>query len=116
MFRVILLDDPIEMNVDEVLARRRSPVAQQPGLDVLELERFGQEGVVVEIDLADRQVVGRPPVGIHLAEQLAIECCVQVGLPQTDWRRGQSMVQRGRGSGQAGGRRRGRSSIPRRCG
>ena len=65
---VMLLDDPVQVDVDEVLARRRPPVPQQPRLDVLELQRLAQQGVVVEIDLADRQVIGGAPVGVHLAE------------------------------------------------
>ena len=73
MFRVILLDDAIQMNVDEILAGRRSPVAQEPGLDVLELQGFVQQRVVEQIDLADRQVIGGPPVGVHLAEELWIK-------------------------------------------
>ena len=32
--QVVLLDDPIQMNVDEIQSRRRAPVAKQPRLDV----------------------------------------------------------------------------------
>ena len=66
--KVILVDDPVQMHVDEVLARRRSPVPQQQGFHVRQLERLSKQGVVVEIDLADGQVIGGPPVGIDLAE------------------------------------------------
>ena len=38
------------------------------GLMCPPLERLLQQRVVVEIDLADRQVIGRPPVGVHLAQ------------------------------------------------
>jgi len=61
---VVLLDRPVQVNVDEVQAWRRSPVAEKPRLDVILCERLLEQRVVVEIDLADRQVVGRPPVGI----------------------------------------------------
>ena len=37
---VILLDEPVQVDVEEVQARRRPPVAQQPRLDVLLAERF----------------------------------------------------------------------------
>jgi hypothetical protein len=66
--QVVALDDPIEMNAEHVQPRRCAPVAEQPRLDVLPLERLLHEGIVEEVDLADRQVVGGPPVGIHLAQ------------------------------------------------
>ena len=47
---------------------RRAPVAEQPRLDVLRLERLAQQRVVEQVDLADRQVVGRAPVGVDPAE------------------------------------------------
>ena len=71
--QVIFLDDPIQMDVDEVLPRSGPPVAQQPRLDVLELQRLAQERVVIKVDLADRQVIGGPPVGVHLAEEVRCE-------------------------------------------
>ena len=71
--QVVLLDDPVEMDVDEVLAGRRAPVAQQHVLHVRERQRPLQQRIVVEINLADRQIVGGPPVGIDLAEQFRRE-------------------------------------------
>ena len=38
--QVIALDDAIEMHAEHVQARRRAPVAEQPRLDVLALERL----------------------------------------------------------------------------
>ena len=40
--QVVALDDPIEMHAEHVQARRRAPVAEQPRLDVLALERLSQ--------------------------------------------------------------------------
>ena len=71
--QVIALDDPIQMHAQHVEPRRRPPVAQQPRLDVLALQRFSQERVVEQIDLPDRQVVGGPPIGVHLAQLLGGE-------------------------------------------
>src|SRR5207248_4752878 len=64
-----LLDDPVEVDVDEIQSRRRAPVAQQPGLDVLALQRLLQQGIVVKINLADGQVVCRAPVSVHFPER-----------------------------------------------
>ena len=57
-------DDPVEVGVDEVETGCRPPVTEQPGLDVLGRQRLAQQRVVQQVDLPDRQVVGRPPVGV----------------------------------------------------
>ena len=66
--QVIFFDDPIEMHAEHVEAGRRAPMAEQPRLDVLPLERFFEQRVIEQVDLSDRQIVQSPPVGIHLAE------------------------------------------------
>lgn len=53
-------DNPIEVGVDEVEAGGRTPVAQEPGFDVLGAEFLLEQRVVEEVDLAHRQVIGRP--------------------------------------------------------
>jgi hypothetical protein len=53
--QVVVLDDPVEVDVDEVQAGGRAPVAQQAGLDVPKLLRLAQQRVVVEVNLAARQ-------------------------------------------------------------
>src|SRR5262245_36395804 len=60
--QIMLFDNSVKMDVDEILAGGSPPVAKQAGLDVCKLQRLAQEGVVEEVDLADRQVVGGPPV------------------------------------------------------
>ena len=62
---VVLLDQPVQVDVDEVQTWRRSPMAEQPRLDVLLCQGLLEQRVVVEIDLTDRQVVGGPPIRIH---------------------------------------------------
>ena len=47
---------------------RGAPVAEQPRLDVLRPERLAQQRVVLQIDLADGQVVRGPPVGVEEVE------------------------------------------------
>src|SRR5262249_35529636 len=61
------------MSVYEVQAWCCSPVTQESGLDVLLAQRLLQERIVVEIDLADRQVVCGPPVRIELVQLIATE-------------------------------------------
>ena len=62
---VVALDDPVKVDVEHIQARRRAPVAEQPWFDVLALQRLFQQRVFEQVDLADGQIVGRSPVGIH---------------------------------------------------
>ena len=64
-----MFDDAVEMDIDEVLAGRGAPVAEEHVLDVLGLEGLAEEGVVVEIDLADGEVIGGSPVGVDFLEE-----------------------------------------------
>ncbi len=68
--RIMLFDKAVQMNVDEVLPRRRSPVPEQPWLDLFRFERLSQQRVFKEVDLADAQIIRRAPVAVHLVEQL----------------------------------------------
>ena len=58
-------DHSVQVRVDEVQARRRAPMAEQPGLDVLEGQRLGEQRIVEQIDLPDAKVVRRTPPGMH---------------------------------------------------
>ena len=50
---------------------RRAPVPEQPRLDVLGPQRFAQQRVVEQIDLADREVVRGAPVGVDAVEEIS---------------------------------------------
>src|SRR6266568_5474021 len=56
--------DPVQVHIDEVQPRRGSPMSEQTRLDVLKPQRLPQQRVVVQVDLADRQVVCSAPPGI----------------------------------------------------
>src|SRR5690606_31983860 len=47
------LDNAVEVDIDEVQARRGAPVAQQPGLDVLQGQRLPQQWIIEQVDLTD---------------------------------------------------------------
>ena len=68
--RRVRLDQPVQMDVDEVLARRGAPVAEEPRFDLRCEERCAQQRVFEKIDLADAQIVGGVPVSDHLVEQV----------------------------------------------
>ena len=57
-------DDAVHVRVDEVEARSRPPVAEEARLDVLGAQRLAQQGIVEQVDLTDREVVRRSPVGV----------------------------------------------------
>ena len=65
-----VLDAPAQVGVEEVEAGTRPPVAEQAGLDVLGDERPAEQRVVHQVDLACRQVVGRPEVGVELGRSV----------------------------------------------
>ncbi len=61
----LTFDHAIQMEIDKVESGRGPPVTQQSRLDVLSFEGLFQEGIVHQIDLADREVVCRSPVSIQ---------------------------------------------------
>ena len=60
---VALLDQTVELEIDEAQRRGRSPVTEQPWLDVLRTERLAQQRIRLKVDLRDGEVVGRSPGG-----------------------------------------------------
>eukprot|EP01013_Petalomonas_cantuscygni_P028399 TRINITY_DN5224_c0_g1_i2.p1 TRINITY_DN5224_c0_g1~~TRINITY_DN5224_c0_g1_i2.p1 ORF type:complete len:108 (+),score=6.88 TRINITY_DN5224_c0_g1_i2:2-325(+) len=77
----MLLDDAVEMDIEKVEARRRAPMAKQARLDMFGFKRRFQQGIVHQIDLADRQVVGRLPISVHQIEFALLE-----NIPRGVWR------------------------------
>ena len=77
--QVPVADDAVHVGVDEVEAGRRAPVAQQARLDVLGPQRFAQQRVGQQVDLADREVVGGPPVRVETIRLVGREGRVRRG-------------------------------------
>src|SRR5690349_2461565 len=44
--QIMFFDEPIQMHIDEVQARRRTPVTEQSGLDVFERQRLAQQRIL----------------------------------------------------------------------
>ncbi|MNT21021.1 hypothetical protein D3C72_1563440 [compost metagenome] len=61
---VTLTNDPVEMGIDEIEARRGAPVSQEPRFDMLRLQRLAQQRIVEEVYLPHRYVIGGAPVAI----------------------------------------------------
>lgn len=64
----MLLDQPIEVDIDEIQPRCRTPVTQQSRFDLLKPQRLVKQPVSIEVDLPYGKVVRRTPVGMHLAQ------------------------------------------------
>src|SRR4030095_17027952 len=58
-------DESVEMGVNERQRRARAPVTEQAVLDVVGLERLAQQGIALQIDHPEREVVTGAPEGVH---------------------------------------------------
>jgi hypothetical protein len=65
--QVVLGDQPVQVNINEIQAWRRSPVAEQPRLYVIQSQRLPQQRMVLEVNLSNRQVIGGAPPRVHFA-------------------------------------------------
>ena len=68
---ITLADDTIEMHIHEIQPGRRSPVAEQTWLDVIERERLAQQRIGEQINLPDREIVRGAPIRVD-----AMQCVV----------------------------------------
>ena len=66
-------DRAVQVHPDQVQAGRRAEVPEQPRLDVLGAQRLAEQRVVEQVDLPDRQVVRRAPVGVDEPELVCVE-------------------------------------------
>src|SRR5687768_670831 len=62
--KAMIFYDPVQVDVDEIKARRRSPMSKQARLYMHQRKRLPEQWIVVKIYLANRKVIGRPPIGI----------------------------------------------------
>ena len=62
--QAMILDDPVQMDINEVKAGRRSPVSKQARLDMSQRKRLLEQWIVVKIYLPNRKVVGGAPIGV----------------------------------------------------
>lgn len=67
---IVLLDQAIEVDVGEDLAGVGAPMAEESGLEVLDLERFLEESVLLEEEHAETEVEGCAHVRVGLFEFL----------------------------------------------
>ena len=68
---ITLHNRAIHVSVNEIETRCRSPVSEESRLHMLDLERLLEQRIRTQIDLADRQIVGRAPVSIEKVKRVA---------------------------------------------
>ncbi len=73
--KVIFLDQTVEVNVGEALARVRAPMAQQSRLGVLDFQGFPQQRIFLQIEHSQTQVEAGAPVGVDLSQLIGVERC-----------------------------------------
>ena len=55
--QIVFFDQPVQVDINEIQPGRGAPMPEQTRLDVFELERGFEQGIVLQIDLPDREVI-----------------------------------------------------------
>jgi hypothetical protein len=72
---IVPSDQAVEMRVQEIQSRGGPPVAEQARLDVLRSQWFSQQWIRQQVDLSDREVVGRAPRRMDVRELVGRKRC-----------------------------------------
>ena len=64
---VVLVDEPVEVDVGEALTGVRSPVAQQPRLGVLQAKRLPEQRVGLQVQHTQTEIEAGAPVRVDLS-------------------------------------------------
>src|SRR5262249_54762894 len=64
----VLLDQPIQENIDEIKSRSRSPMAEKPWLDVFWAEWLAEQWIGIQIDLSNGNEICGTPIRMHFAQ------------------------------------------------
>src|SRR4029079_8576988 len=70
---IVLFDQTIEVDIDKIEAGGCAPMSKQAWFDVLKYERRFEQRIILQIDLADREIVCGAPIGVHLSQQIGRE-------------------------------------------
>src|SRR5208337_2386169 len=65
---IVFVNQAVEVNVGETLARVRAPMAEQPWLRLSHRKWLTQQGVFLEIKHSETQIEAGAPVGVDLAQ------------------------------------------------
>ena len=68
--QIALFDQTVEMDINEVEPGGGTPMPEQTRFDVFELERGFEQGIVLQINLPDREVICGAPIRVHFFQQI----------------------------------------------
>ena len=68
--QVMLLDQTIQVDINKIQPRRRPPVTEQSAFDVIELQWLAQQRIVGQVNLNNREIIRRAPLGVDPPQSL----------------------------------------------
>ena len=68
--QVVFLDQPVQVDINEVEPGGGAPMSEQARFDVFELEGGFEQRIILQINLPDREVVCRAPIRIYFFQQI----------------------------------------------
>src|SRR2546427_6021899 len=69
----MILNKPVQMNVNKTEARRSSPVAKQTWFDMFGPQRLLQQRISLQINLSNRQIISSAPITLHQLQACRIK-------------------------------------------
>jgi hypothetical protein len=67
---IVFFDQPVQVHINEVQPSGGALMPEQSRLDLFELERGFEEGIVLQIDLPNREVICGAPIRVHFFQQV----------------------------------------------
>src|SRR5215469_4720212 len=65
---LILLDEPVEVNVDKGKSGTRSPMPKQTILDLLRLQRLAEQWILLQVDHSQAEIIAGAPIDLCVAQ------------------------------------------------
>src|SRR5579864_1018007 len=78
---IVFLDQAVQMDIDKRKSGARSPMAEQTILDVLRLQRLGEQRVFAKVDHSQTEIVAGSPVDFRLAQFFCTQRFIFDGRP-----------------------------------
>src|SRR6266576_1138193 len=79
---IVFLDQAVQMDINKRKSGARSPMAQQTILDVLRLQRLGEQRVIAKVDHSQAEVIAGSPVDFGFAKFFCIQRFIFDGRPR----------------------------------
>src|SRR5271157_6620105 len=70
---VVFLDQPIEVYIDKRQPWARSPMPEQPVLDVFWSQRLREQRIIEQVNHSQAEIIASPPVSVRLPQFIGAE-------------------------------------------